>query len=138
MKILTNCQKVMSLKNEYFQSRSFAVLVESHLAECPACLDLFIETALATPPPIIPPEIFAIPFSSHLDGTPAKTARRFGIITVSATLGVVGACLASQVLGDIPTPVHAVMASGEILLAGVILIEFGALFLLHEIARTDR
>jgi len=130
-----NCEIVLSLRDDYLQSGNSEAIVESHLVECAACLDSFIEVALTMPPSIAPAETFAMPVRTKMKGTPEMAGRRIGIIATSTVLGGAAACMTSLLLGDTATPLHSIIASGEIFLAGAILIEFTVLLLLPETVR---
>jgi predicted anti-sigma-YlaC factor YlaD len=94
-----DCETLRQYRDEYLRGHSPNELVESHLAECPSCLEAFLDVTLATPTDVEPPWGFATRVVANLPPEPRSGARRRVILVISALLGMAMSGF-SMVLGD--------------------------------------
>src|SRR4029079_2410077 len=94
-----DCETLRQYRDEYLRGDSPNELVESHLAECPSCLEAFLDVTLATPTDVEPPWGFATRVVPSLPPEPRSGARRRVILVISALLGMAMSGF-SMVLGD--------------------------------------
>jgi predicted anti-sigma-YlaC factor YlaD len=93
-----DCETLRRYRDEYLRGDVANELVDAHLAECPSCLEAFLDVTLARPTAIAPPLGFATRVVANLPPEPSSGARRV-ILVISALLGVAMAALA-MTLGD--------------------------------------
>ncbi len=93
-----DCETLRQYRDEYLRGHGPTELVESHLAECPSCLEAFLDETLATPTTIAPPLGFATRVVANLPSERTSGARRV-ILVISALLGIAMSALA-MALGD--------------------------------------
>ena len=83
-----DCETLRQYRDEYLRGHGPSEpLVDSHLAECPSCLEAFLDVTLATPTTIAPPWGFATRVVANLPPEPSSGARGV-ILAISALLGM--------------------------------------------------
>ncbi len=82
-----DCETLRQYRDEYLRGDGPNELVDSHLAECPSCLDAFLDVTLVTATTIAPPWGFATRVVANLPPEPGSRARRV-ILVISALLGM--------------------------------------------------
>jgi predicted anti-sigma-YlaC factor YlaD len=82
-----DCETLRQYRDEYLRGDGPNELVDAHLAECPSCLEAFLEVTLATPTAIATPLGFATRVVANLPAEPSSGARRV-ILVMSAVLGM--------------------------------------------------
>ena len=93
-----DCETLRQYRDAYLRGDGPNELVNSHLAECPSCLEAFLDVTLATPTTIAVPWGFATRVVANLSPEPSSGARRM-ILVFSALLGTAMAAFA-MALGD--------------------------------------
>ena len=93
-----DCETLQRYRDQYLRGEGPNELVDGHLAECPSCLEAFLDETLATPKPIAPPWGFATRVLANLPPEPSFGARRV-ILVISALLGMAMSAFA-MALGD--------------------------------------
>ena len=93
-----DCETLRQYRNAYLRGHGPNEVVDSHLAECPSCLEAFLDETLATPTPLGPPWGFATRVVANLPSEPSSGGRRV-ILVISALLGIVLAAV-TMALGD--------------------------------------
>lgn len=93
-----DCDVLRQYRDQYLRGDGPTELVDAHLAECPDCLEAFLDETLATPTPITPPWGFATRVVANLPPEPSLGARRV-ILVISALLGMALSAF-TMALGD--------------------------------------